>query len=200
MPLNPPAFSPPAWPRLGRAPDASVAVGGLAPAPVEIPICWLTQPVKLRLDTPFTTAQVDDADVQNDAALAQFGDWPFTATLTTATAADSYNLAHWTVTYRAEPRMRSPRLSIDMLSRTDEEKLRLLGIERGQRILLTGVPAEFPEGAASLVVSGIGNEIGIAVRKIHFTTTAVIGVEPGTPGPWFRLGSSVLGGTDIVPF
>lgn len=204
MPLNPPAFSPPAWPRLGRRTDAGPAIGGLAPAPVEIPVCWLGDTISLRLEKPLTTARVSrsgsTAISRNDAALATFGDNPFTALLSTVTGADPSNLAHWTITYRAAALMRSPGFTINLLIRSDDEKLMLLRIVHGQRIKLTGVPPEFPEGASSLVVTGIGHDIGVTKRTIRFTTSQVIGVAPGVPGPWFRLGSSSTGGTDIVPF
>lgn len=204
MPRTPPGHSPPRWPRFGRRVDATPAVGGRAPAPHDIPICWLSGRVVLRLNPPYTTAAVtrdgSTASASSPELDTVVGDIPFTATLYSATGADATNLAHWTVTYRDKSRMRAPELVVDLMARTDDERLRLLRIKRGERVRLTGVPPEFPEGASSLVVGGIHHEIGSLVRKIRFTTQSVIGVVPGVPGPWFRLGTSEFGGTDIIPF
>lgn len=203
MPLNPPAATRPAWPRLGRRRGAYPPTG--APRPFEIPICWLTQPVTLRLEQPFTTAAIsrDDGTTARDASAAnrlEYGDFPFAAELHTATTTDAANLAHWTITHRSTPRMRSPQLSINLLFRTDTEKVALLRIPRWSRITITGVPPEFPEGASSLVVAGMKHEIGIGVRMLRIVTAPVIGTTPGVPGPWFRYGSSSWGGADLIPF
>jgi hypothetical protein len=177
-----------------------------APLPAEIPICWLSSPVMLRMEQPYTTAAITrsggsspyrDASAANRA---EYGDFSFTAELSTPTTADPANLAHWTITYQSTPRMRSPQLAINLMFRTDTEKLMLLRIGRWTRIKLTGVPPEFPEGASSLVVAGMKHQISLGGRMLYITTAAVIGSAAGVPGPWFRFGSSAWGGTDIIPF
>ncbi len=206
MPLNPPGFSPPVWPRLGAARGDTGLSAGLPPPLVEIPICWLSQPVRLRLEKPFTTAAVSRFGRGTAYASAagnlrrQAGDQPFTATLDTACSADSAVLAHWTVTYRADPLTRSPELIINLMHRTDAERARILSLQRNQRIRLVGVPPEFPEGADTPIISGITDEIGVFARRVRFTTRAVVGVDPGVAGPWFRVGNSAVGGDHIVPF
>lgn len=205
MPLNPPGFSPPAWPRLGASRRHTGNPLGLTPVPVEIPLCWLSGPVRLRLERPFTTAAVSrvghgTARDTNTAALIQYKSLLFPAALDTACSADPAVLASWTVTYRATPLTRSPELTLNLLIRSDEERVRILSVQRNQRIRLTGVPPEFPVGAADLVVSGITDEIGVFVRRVKWTTRAIVGVTPGTPGPWFRVGHSTVGGSHIIPF
>lgn len=205
MPRNPPGFSPPVWPRLGASRGDTGLSLGLPPPPVEIPLCWLSGPVRLRLEKPYTTAAVSrlghgTAYDSNASALATYGDQAFTATLDSACSADPAVLASWTVTYRSTPLTRSPELVINLMHRADEERVRILRIQRNQRIQLTGVPPEFPEGAAHLIVSGITDDIGVFARRVRFTTRAVIGVVPGAAGPWFRVGTSAVGGTHIIPF
>ncbi len=173
-------------------------------SPIQIPICWLSQPVKLRLEQPINAATVSvpggpTGRYRDDASIAVTrARFPFTATLTTNTPSDATNLAHWVVTYGAEQRTRSPQLIIDLLYRTNAEKIRLLRITLGRRIEITGVPDNFPEGAAHLVVTGITHEIGLRTRRMLLTTSAVIGAEPGTAGPWFRLGASRPDGSDSL--
>lgn len=204
MPLNPPGFSPPKWPRLGRRRDTGLPAGALAPLPTEIPLCWLSSPVLLRLEQPYTTAAVSrEGSTYRDRSatnVAEYGDFSFVAELTTPNTADPANLAHWTVTYRSIPRMRAPQLVIDLMYRTDAEKLMLLRIPRWSRITLTGVPSEFPEGASSLVVAGTKHTVSVFSRRLFITTGPVVGTSAGVPGPWFRYGSSAWGGTDIIPF
>lgn len=206
MPRNPPGFSPPVWPRLGASRGDTGQSLGLPPVLVEIPLCWLTPPVRFRLEKPFTTAAVNrfghgTAYAAATAAARQVaGDQPFTATLDCACTADPSVLASWTVTYRAEALTRAPELVISLLHRSDDERVRILSIQRGQRIRLTGVPPNFPEGADTPIISGITDEVGTMARRIRFTTRAVIGVEPGIAGPWFRVGTSAVGGDHIIPF
>ena len=208
MPRGPraPGYAPPGWPRFGRRILATPAVGGLAPPPTQIPLLWLSQPLPHRMDPPYNNAEVTQANggavgrKRDAASIAEYGDQPFVETLHTATALDATALAIFAVTRRGDPRVRSPQLTVNLLYRTDAEKQLLLSVRRNRRIQITGVPPEFPEGADSLVVTGITHQIGVAVRLIHFATRAVIGTTPGVPGPWFRVGSSALGGTDLIPF
>ena len=204
MPTSPVVFRPGSKPPVGPLRPLGVAVGGLAPVPVQIPLCWLSPPVLLRLEQPYTTAAVSrEGSTYRDrsaANVAEYGDFSFVAELTTPNTADLANLAHWTVTYRSVPRMRAPQLVIDLMYRTDAEKLMLLRIARWSRIVLTGVPPEFPEGAASLVVAGTKHTVSVFSRRLFITTAPVIGSAAGVPGPWFRFGSSAWGGTDIIPF
>lgn len=202
MPLTPPGFSPPVWPRLGASRGDTGLSIGLPPTPVEIPLCWLSGPVRLRLERPYTTAAVErfghgTAYASNGTARV---DQQFTATLDTACSADPAVLASWTVTYRAEARTRSPELILNLLIRRDVEKALILSVERNQRIRLVNAPPNFPEGATDLVVSGITDEIGILHRRVRWTTRPVIGVDPGIAGPWFRVGNSAVGGPHIIPF
>lgn len=203
-----PGYGPPGWPRFGRRSLATPAIGGLASPPVNIPLLWLSQPLSHRLDQVYNETGVTQsgADIgaesrgRNLASIAEIGSSPFTASLATATAADPAALSSWTLNYRGDFRVRSPQLTVNFLYRTDAERQLLLSVQRNRRIRITGVPPEYPEGADSLVVTGISHTIGVATRLIHFTTRSVIGTTPGVPGPWFRVGSSAVGGSDIVPF
>ncbi len=206
MPLNPPAPAAPRSPRLGARRGDTTSSLGLPPAPVDIPICWLSQPVRLRLERPFTTAAVARFGrgtayaFASDAARAASGDQAFTATLDCACSADPSVLASRTVTYRAEQLTRSPELVIGLMHRTEAERALILSLQRNQRIRLVGVPDEFPVGADTPVISGITDDIGTAGRRVRITTRAVIGTAPGTAGPWFRVGTSRVDAGHIVPF
>lgn len=175
------------------------------PAPIEIPICWLSNPVPLRLNKPLNQATVSQSGgaggyAVNRTSISAYTANPFDANLDTTVGDDAINLATFVTTYRAEPRTGIPTLVIDLLYRTESERRRILSVTQGRRIQLTGVPAEFPAGADSLVVTGVRHTIGEIVRQVSWTTEPVVGVTAGEPGPWFYLDSSRVSGTDIVPF
>jgi hypothetical protein len=183
----------------------SIPVGGLPLAPAEIPICWLSQPLSLRLERPLNLAEVTQLDAstarsRDQASIAAYQVFPFTATLSTAVDADPANLAHWTVTYNASPRTRAPRLLINLIHRSEADKAYILGLTRGRRIRLMDIPPEFPAGADHLVIAGVTHVAGEFTRYVEWTTSPVIGSAPGVAGPWFRWGTSAWSGTDVRPF
>jgi len=204
-----PGFSPPRWPRFGTAP-AAPAVGGLAPLPVEIPYLWISPGVQWRSDRPYTSAAVSQtggatAYDSNPASYGEYGDNLFSATLDTALAADPAALASMAMDYYATqpgavPRQRFVTLLLVLNNRTVAEQQRILAIDKGQRIVVTGPPATWPQGLYSQIVEGITHSIGAEARVVALITSPVIGTTPGVPGPWFRLGTSALGGTDVSPF
>jgi hypothetical protein len=179
---------------------------GLPATPSQVPLCWFTRPLGMRLERPYNHAEVSQsggafarADNKTSIAFAK-GVYPFSATLATAVDADPANLAHWIVTYYGDPRMRSPGLRLDLLYRTDDEKRFLLRLGIGTRIRITGVPTAWPAGADQLVIVGIGHELTLSRRILRWTTQPVIGTTPGAAGPWFRWGVSKRSSADTRPF
>jgi hypothetical protein len=62
-------------------------------------------------------------------------------------------------------------------------------------------PTAWPAGVTELVIEGIEHTIGSDdARWVRWKTAPVVGSTPGTAGPWFRLGESRTGGTDLLPF
>lgn len=199
-----------AWSRqLGPAFSLPASPSGGPPAIVSIPYSWLSRPLRDRPDKPVTSASVSqfggtsayqvDADSQTE-----YGENPFTATLHTACDADPANLAHWALAYRATqpgvvPRARFSSLPVVLSKRAPAEIQLLLDVRIGQRIRITGAPATWPPGKTEQVVEGIRHSIG-ALRTMELITVPIIGTTAGAPGPWFKVGSSVLGGPDAVPF
>ncbi len=207
----PPVFKPGKRPPIGTRRPAIAATPGLAPAPVQIPYSWLQPVLRTRVDKPYTTAAVTRgssnavAYAQDDAALQEYGDNPFTATLYTACDADPANLASWTLDYFATqpadvPRTRFLALRICLSKRTEEEKFLLLqSVAVGVRISIYNHPATWPVGLSEQVVEGIHHIIA-APRDMELITSPVIGADHGQAGPWFRIGVSSWGGTDVIAF
>lgn len=206
----PPVFRPARRPPLRpRRYDAIPAVGGLPLPPAEIPYSWLARPLRSRPDKPITSAAVSQsggtsAYKVDDDSLAEYGDNPFSATLYTATNADPANLADWTLNYYATqpgavPRTRFSSLPVCLSKRTVAEQQYLLDIGIGRRIKIINIPPTWPAGKADQVVEGIRDSIG-TLRMREFITAPVVGTTAGTAGPWFRAGSSSVGGTDVMPF
>lgn len=178
------------------------------PAPTEIPYTWLTDTLRYRPEKPFTTAAVSASGIgtaqrQDPAAVAEYGDNPFTADLLTACSADPGALAQHVIDFYAQagvsPRSRMSSMTIELTGRPQSELHRLLSIKQGQRITITGAPATWPAGMTQQIVEGINRSYS-GGATLTFRTSPVIGVDPGVAGPWFRLDVSELGGTDLIPF
>lgn len=175
---------------------------GGAPDPVQIPLTWLSQPLSQRQEQPANKAVVSQPNRatimrRNAASIARYRARLFTVTLDSPTTGVAAALADQTVTYQT-PRMTSPRLVIDLTYRTQDERYRVLSIQIGDRIVITGTPPEYATGANSLVITGISRTIGVRANKIQFTTDPVLGAVAGVPGPWYRVGGR-LDGTAIFP-
>jgi len=185
---------------------ASIPVGGVAPAPVQIEHCWIQSPLTRKPTVAITRAQITQfggvtAYAAADATtLRRFGANTASITLNTACDADPANLATHLVEYQSTPRPRQPTLTFALHGLSDEAIATILGVDLGQRAVIVDPPAGTPPGAASFVVEGIRHVLGVAQRWVTWQTSAVIGVVPATPGPWFRWDSSSWDGTDLRPF
>lgn len=207
------ASDPPPWPLLqiflaARSRDFAYAPNteGQAPDPVDIPYSWINPPLIRRPTTAQTKAQVSQtggATARSSASAAtvrQYGVNTFTANLDTAVDADPQNLAAFVTTYQSTPRPRQPTIVFNLLKRTDEECLLLLGVRLATRVRITDAPATWPPGAVTFVVEGIRHLAGVETRAVEWMTSAPIGSVAGVPGPWFRWDSSSWDGTDLRPF
>jgi hypothetical protein len=207
MPVRP-GYGPPRAPairRPGRRATYQSALVLLAPVPVAIPFTWLLPPWPLRSDPPINAATIDQtggatAYAANTASQAEYGVVSSTATLDTLLAQDAVNYATWLVNYYTVPRVRVPALTIDLAPRSDDERATILALEIGRRITLTGMPVGYPAEATNLVVEGTLEQNSVTGGTVTLATSPMIGSVAGTPGPWLRLGSSRLGGTDVTPF
>jgi len=126
---------------------------------------------------------------------------PAPTSLDTATDADPANLAQWLVTYRGLARMRQPALMlVELAERSEPERVKILRVRPGTRIVISDAPITWSEGSHSLVVEG-REHVGRGDRRgVMWQTSAVAGTVPGEPGPWLRYGSSKWNSTDVVPF
>ncbi len=172
--------------------------GGYPPTPTEIPHSWLTPPANT---AAVTRTGGETARSTDRASVLAIGERPFNATLNTTVVDDPYNFATYVTAYYTSPRQRMPELRLNLLSRTPDECWRILSRRIGDRISITGAPAGWPEGVTELVIEGIGHTIGSDdARWVAWKTAPVIGSTPGEAGPWFRLGESMTGSTDLLPF
>lgn len=179
--------------------------GGGPPPVTQIPYSWLVQPLKLRPDKPINIVDVSTASgvtvrSQSDAAVQEYGESPVTVQIATAVDADAANLGGHIVGSYAQPRMRCPQLTFDLLARTDMEIWTLLGRSYGDRIQITGTPPNWPAAATHLVIEGIQHTVGLDTRQVVWNTSPVIGSAPGVAGPWFRTDVSRTDGTDKLAF
>jgi hypothetical protein len=176
-------------------------------AGVQIPFEWLSQPLAMRPDAPVNSVTVPltggrtAARYTNLTSIAQYGTYsPQTPTLDSQSATDAAALAQYLGTFYADRRQRCPQLTLDLLPRTDLERRLILSVIEGQRITLTGTPATWPVWLPDLIVEGIVHTASVDARTVVWNTSPLIGSYPGAAGPWFTLGSSLLGGPDLMPY
>lgn len=188
------------------APNSAPNAAGQAPDPVQIEYCWIQSPLTRRPTTAITKAQITQQDgvtaysSADGATVRQYGANTATATLQTAVDADVQNFADFLTGYQSVPRPRQPTMTFDLVHLDDAAILTILGVQLGQRCVLVGSPSRTPAGARSFVVEGIAHEFSVATRLVIWQTSAPIGTVAGTPGPWFRWGSSYWSGPDLRPF
>jgi hypothetical protein len=181
--------------------------GTPTPPPTVIPYAWLAPPMRFRADAPINTARVTQygagTAIATDAtSIANYGLVEEQVTLSTDLPADAQALVNWLVRYYADFRMRCPSITINLNSGAlgQVDVWRVLGVRIGDRISIPDAPATWPAGSSTLFVEGVTRVESAAQRTVTWNTSPVIGAAPGQVGPWFRLNSSLLGGSDLVPF
>lgn len=221
MPGVSPGYGPPKVGRIrpgGRRPSFALP-GAVIPATTVIPWTWLQVPLELRADQPINSAQITRvgqalANANNTTSQATYGVFAAGATLDTISPDDALSFGQWLVATYANPLLRAPTLTLSLVYRTDDERLLILSLEIGQRITLgpgtvqdfpghttvIPVPGGLPPGALSMVIEGIHHTSSVNDRVVEWTTAPLLGPTPGVEGPWFRLDSSVPGGTDVLAF
>ena len=194
-------------------------VPGLPPPVTVIPWIWLQMPLQMRADQPINSAQITRvgqaaATANNLTSQTTYGVFAAGATLDTISPDDAANFGAWLVAYYANPLLRIPTVSMSLVPRTDDERATILGVEIGQRITLgqgtaqdypghtigIPIPAGLPPAARSWVVEGVHHTSSVTDRVVEWTTSPLLGGTPGVEGPWFRLGSSIVGGSDPLAF
>ncbi len=173
--------------------------------PVPFPWAWFNGPLRFRQDSPLNQAAVTKASgatvyAEDSTSIDTYGQWSFVASLLTDSAQDARNLASQIVTYYTDPRVRCPQLNLTLNRRSQTECWTILEREVGDVITLTGVPPGWPEGANTFVIEGIAHYSTSEIRSVTWAAAPVIGTSPDVTGPWFRLGVSALGGTDVLPY
>lgn len=197
-------FALPAW--TGDDGGAGLAqdwyLDGLSPpAAVQIPWSWLSGPVRFRQVKPFTHAAVTKASGGTaESSVSGEEQTDFEAVLDTANDVDAMNLAHFMTTYYDTARTRIASVALILNARTVTEIWTILGVGVGDRFTLTDPPASWPTGATSLVVEGVQHASDGDQRVVVWSTSPLIGETVGSVGPFFRVGTSVLGGTDLLPW
>lgn len=163
-----------------QAPSAAVATG-VPSDPVEIPYSWISPPLTRRPTTAITKAQISQTGgatstvSASSATVSQYGVNTAEAQLDTAVDADAFNLATFLTTYESTPRPRQPIVRLILLRRTDDERLKILGVTLGTRVRITDAPTTWPAGAVTFVVEGVRHAITNDFRSVEWMTSAPVG-------------------------
>lgn len=155
--------------------------------------------VRLELDAtqvgPDTAVQVDLARVVNDltvsrpagatyrvhdaASVAAYGQRSATETLYAATDDALRLAAEWRVLRYSQPAPRIPAISINLLPMTADEAAAVLGLEIGDRVRVTSMPASTPGGTTvDLVVEGMEEQVSATSWTVSLSTSPYFAVQP----------------------
>ncbi|GIG63602.1 hypothetical protein Lfu02_79740 [Longispora fulva] len=175
------------------------------PVDATISYRWLSQPLSWREDTPTNDVTVQrpagpPGNAVNAASVAEFGTYPATVLVDTTCAPDLTNRAAWMTRTYAQPRVRCPQITLDLLDRTEAERALILARAIGDRIALTGVPAAWPAGASSLIIEGIRHVIDGDSHVVIWNTSPLLGTTPATPPACPAVGSATVGPSTTIQF
>lgn len=158
------------------------------PATLQIPWGWLEHGgVKYRPDRAINTVTVSRSGgstrrVDRASQLARGVGSTSVDIGDTDVPDDAPNLASWLLRTLDQTRTRCSLLRISMLRRTIAHRQALLSLRIGDRIQLTGMPADSPDDVAHLIVHGIRHIIGPGRKRIfELKTGPLLGPSPGVP-------------------
>jgi len=179
------------------AADLVFGPGG-PPTVTQIPYAWLTPPIPFRPDAPYTAAAVTrtsggTAYASDSNSLAEYGSTEYTATLATLGTQDTASLAAYIVDYYATqpgkvPRQRIPALVINLMPLDPVSVQRVLGLQVGRRIHISGTPGEssvlttntsFEAGLTDWTSTGAGTTITQSSANAHGGTASMLITPPG---------------------
>lgn len=158
------------------------------PVTLQIPWGWLMRGgIRYRPDKPVTDAVATrtgggTARRVDERLRARYGVLSRSVQLDSAIDADPANWVLWTLQAFGQPRTRCPLIRINLLRRSLTARKALMRLKVGDRVQLTGMPANSPEDVPHLIVQGIRHIIGPARRRIlELNTSPLLGPSPGSP-------------------
>lgn len=174
-------------------------------APIEVPYTLIGSPFQTKRDLPINSATVQQAGngavgyAQDTTSIeSAVGEQPFETSLECASKSAPAVLASFVVHQFVTPKTRPLELLFDVDNFAAADQLKLLSLAIGDRIQITNPPAGWPSSLAHLSIEGRKMTAG-SQNLLTLTGSPVLG-SPGGSDTWFRLGTSALGGTDVLPF
>lgn len=99
---------------------------------------------------------VDDTSVYDHGVYDDSGD------LLVASAEDALSAADWMVANYAEPQPRLPDVAVDLLTAPASVQSAVAGLEVSDRVQVTGLPSQAPDGTLDLYVEGVSESLSAA--------------------------------------
>jgi hypothetical protein len=173
--------------------------------PVAVPYAWIGSPLNVSRDGRVNRAVVvqpngTSAVSEDRTSMARYGQQLFAAQPADAVATNARALANTTRTLHTDPRSRLNQMVFSLDGLDEPDQLTLLTLAIGDRITITDPPSDWPPEVAVASIEGRTIEQSNGKRTLTLTAAPVLGVTPGTPGPWFVIGSSLIGGGDLVAY
>lgn len=131
--------------------------------------------------------------VADQTSIDPYDESAYEATLPIPSDEDAMQIASWLVGTYAQPMARTPSLKLDLLTRPDSFATGILGIEIGDKLVITGLPSQAPASTLELFVEGWTETISADEWSIAANTS------PAAPYNVWTIGDPVYGAYDSNP-
>lgn len=177
-----------------------------APVAATIDLTWLTGQWRHRVQPPINAATITSgngtsATTVNAASQLEYGqyNYPGNTSLASAVPEDASNLGAWLTTFYAAPAVRAPAMTVDLLAKSNTIRHTVLAREISDRIAISGLPVNAPEGIGAQFIEGIQHRIRPLRRTVTFNTSPLVGYLPGTTPTWPVVGTAVVATSTLIP-
>lgn len=178
-----------------------------APVAATIDLSWLSGQWQQRIQQPINVVTVTAGDgtqvtTRNAASALEYGEYAPSAgvVLGSAVTEDADNYGAWLTTNYADPRVRAPAMQIDLIAKTNTIRHTVLGREISDRIAMSGLPANAPEGIGAQFIEGVTHHINTRRRTVTFNTSPLVGTTPGVSPTWPVVDTALVGASTLIPF
>lgn len=178
-----------------------------APVAATIDLSWLSGQWQQRIQQPINVIVVTSGDgtqvtTRNTASVAEYGEYApsSTVSLGSAVTEDADNYGAWLTTNYADPRVRAPAMTIDLIAKSNAIRHTVLSREISDRIAMSGLPVNAPEGIGAQFIEGVTHRINTRRRTVTFNTSPLVATTPGVMPTWPVVGTATVGASTLIPF
>jgi hypothetical protein len=128
-------------------------------------------------DVTATTEDGSEARYVDTASVTKRGTYDGALSLLTRDVTDAYSAAAWRVNRYGAPQVRYKRVTVQLHGLASARVSRLLDLEVGDRLDLTGLPSQAPDDSTSLFIEGYTEQADAGGWTLTFNTSSADGYQ-----------------------